>query len=414
MTLTTNIAEPIFAGPPEPDLTPAEVIARAHAIAATLVDRQAETEQRTFYAEDTHEAFRDAGFYRILVPRRFGGYDFGIDTFMRVVQILTRACPSTGWMYCLGAAHAHVVGTLFEERVQEEAFAGGEFIAPATVMPSGDAVRTEGGWLLTGTWSYCSGIPYASHFVGHTLVSRAEGEPPEPMMFIVDSSQWTRLDDWGGQLGLKGSGSHSIVMENAFVADYQTIATHMSQVNVTEGTPGRRLHANPEYGGGPLSFMVLEDAVLAVGMAQGALDAYGDLMRSRTTMFPPIVGRAENEDFQFWYGEATGMIATAEAAFHQSIQTWRELCEQGPEAFTVEQELRIAVICREVVRLCWDAVQKYLFPTAGSSAVRQGQRIERVWRDLSMQHSHAGISIFLTTIAKRELTKLEFGVVDEH
>ncbi|WP_436491818.1 acyl-CoA dehydrogenase family protein [Actinokineospora sp. HUAS TT18] len=412
MTLTTTVAENGFAGPPEPDLTPAEVIARAHTIAATLVERQAETEERTFYAEDTHEAFRAAGFYRILVPKRYGGYEFGIDTFMKVTQILTRACPSTGWMFCLGAAHAHMVGTLFNERVQDEVFAGGDFIAPATVMPGGEAERVDGGWILSGKWSYCSGVPYASHFVGHTIVPY--GDDFGPMLFIIDRDQWTRLDDWGGQLGLKGSGSHSIVLDRVFVPDYRTIDTHVSQVSVADGTPGSEIHSNPEYGGGPLSFMVLEDAVLAVGMAQGALDAYGELMSSRTTMFPPIVGRAEDADYQFWYGEATGMIATAEAAFHHAIEQWRDLCEQGPQAFTVEQELRIAVICREVVRLCWDAVQKYLFPTAGSSAVRNGQRIERVWRDLSMQHSHAGISVFLTTIAKRELTKLKFGITDEH
>ena len=61
---------------------------------------------------------------------------------------------------------------------------------------------------------------------------------------------------------------------------------------------------------------------------------------------------------------------------------------------------------------CWHAVENYLFPTAGSSAVRNGERIERVWRDMSMFHSHAGFAIFLSTVAKRELAKARFGVED--
>jgi 3-hydroxy-9,10-secoandrosta-1,3,5(10)-triene-9,17-dione monooxygenase len=237
-----------------------------------------------------------------------------------------------------------------------------------------------------------------------------EDGAPEPMMFAIPRSEWRRLDDWGQQLGLKGSGSHSIKIENGFVPDHRTIRSHLSQLTVTDGTPGAKLHENPEFGGGPLSFMVLEDAVLAVGIAQGALDAYEELMRSRTTMFPPIVPRTEDADYQFWYGEASALIATAEAAFFNAVKQWQDACEEGPAAFTVERELRIAAICRQVVRLCWQAVEAHIVPTAGSSSVRNGERIERVWRDLSMQHSHAGIAVFLSTIAKREFTKAHFNI----
>ena len=73
--------------PPETGLTPAQIIARAAEIGPTLVERQAETEERTSYAPDTHEAFREAGFYRLLVPRRYGGYEFDIATFVRHARI---------------------------------------------------------------------------------------------------------------------------------------------------------------------------------------------------------------------------------------------------------------------------------------------------------------------------------------
>ncbi|MHC0430273.1 acyl-CoA dehydrogenase family protein [Streptomyces sp. O3] len=410
MTVTTHAPAEQASAVPEPDLTPADLLSRAEAIAATLVKRQAETEQRTFYAPDTHEAFAAAGLYRILVPRRFGGYEFGVDTFMRVVMTLTRACSSTGWMYCLGAAHPQAVATLFDERVQAEVFADGDFICPATVAPSGTAERTpDGDWLIDGTWNYCSGSPYATHFVGHTLVFPEDADEPHPMLFIAPRDQFRRLDDWGDQLGLKGSGSHSITLENGRVPDHCTLPGHLSQTAVGQDLPGASLHANPMYSGGVLTFMVLEDAALAVGMALGALDAYEELLRSRHTIFPPIVPRVADPDFQFHYGEASGLIATAEAAFLNAIQQWHDAAEEG---FTQERELRVVTICREVVKLSWRAVQGHLYPTAGSSAVRHGTRMERVWRDLSMQQSHAGISVFLNSIANREFTKARFGVAD--
>jgi 3-hydroxy-9,10-secoandrosta-1,3,5(10)-triene-9,17-dione monooxygenase len=80
---------------PEPGLTAAAVIARAQGMIPELVARQAETEDRGYYAPDTHAQFARNGFYRILVPRRYGGYEFGIDVFLRVCMALSRGCPST-------------------------------------------------------------------------------------------------------------------------------------------------------------------------------------------------------------------------------------------------------------------------------------------------------------------------------
>jgi 3-hydroxy-9,10-secoandrosta-1,3,5(10)-triene-9,17-dione monooxygenase len=412
MTTATSVSGSTVLPPPEPDLTAADIIARAQALAPALVERQAETEERTFYAPDTHEAFTEAGFYRILVPRRYGGYEFGVDTFLRVAMAITRGCPSTGWMYLFGAAHALAVATLFDERAQAELFGSGHFVCPATVAPGGSAERAaDGGWIVDGTWSYCSGAPYATHFLGHALVASGTDEPPQPLLFVVGRDQWTRLDDWGTSLGLRGSGSHSLTIERGYVPSHHTLdRTHLSQINVTGGTPGRLLHDNSMYGGGPLSFMLLELGALAVGMAQGALDTYEELMRSRTTIYPPIVPRAEDPDYQLRYGEAAGKIAAAEAALDGAVRQWRDACARGPAAFAPEQEWRLATISREVIRLCWGAVEGHLFPTAGSSSVRRGERLERVWRDLSMLHSHGGTAVVLGAMASHQLARTRFAV----
>jgi 3-hydroxy-9,10-secoandrosta-1,3,5(10)-triene-9,17-dione monooxygenase len=401
-----------FPLPPEPGLTPADVIARAEALLPLLIAEREAVEERTYYSVRIHEEFGKAGFYRMLVPARYGGYEFGLQTFMRVVMTLARGCPSTAWMFCLGAVHAVAAATVFEERAQEELFATGEFIAPATVIPSGTAERAEDGWVLDGTWAYCSGAPYATHFMGHTMVDPGDGGGPRPMLFVIPRAQWTRLDDWGDQMGLKGSGSHSIAIRRQTIPDHYLVRAHLSQYTVTEDSPGVRLHANPLYGGGPLSFMQFEAAALAVGMAKGALDSYAELMRSRTTSFPPITRRTENPDFQVWFGEASGRIGAAEAIVLEGTRQWTELAETGPAAFTKEREWHLATLCREAIRLAWEAVHRYLFPTAGSSAVRRGQHIERVWRDMSMMQSHAGIAVVLTTMANRELVKAYFGIAD--
>src|SRR5690348_7104854 len=100
---------------PEPQLTPEEIVARAHALREQVVAEAADAEERGTYSPELHERFVAAGFHRILQPRRFGGYEFGLDTFYRVIIEIASADASIGWNLCLGSAHALQVGAFFSE-----------------------------------------------------------------------------------------------------------------------------------------------------------------------------------------------------------------------------------------------------------------------------------------------------------
>jgi 3-hydroxy-9,10-secoandrosta-1,3,5(10)-triene-9,17-dione monooxygenase len=375
--------------PPDTTLTPAQMIARAAEIGPTLVARQAETEERTCYAPDTHEAFREAGFYRLLVPRRYGGYEFDIPTFMRVIMHISRGCPSTGWQLCLAHAHTLLVAAWFPERAQDELFKDGDFLCPSVAAPVGRAQRTGDGFLiLNGTHHYCSGAPYGTHYLGQTLPP----DPGPPMLFVAPRSEWTMLDDWGHTLGLKGSGSNSIVFEDGRIPEYYALEnTMMLDVDNSDGTPGQRLHGNPMYLGRALSFFGLEFGALVTGMVEGALDEYLTLITTKTTHRPPIIQRALDPDYQRWYGHARAKLETAKAAVFNAADQWMDACrlqvEEGVH-FGAEEDLRINAITQESIKLCWDAMHEHAFRTAGSSAANDGQRMQRVWRDMSMVRSH--------------------------
>lgn len=409
-TARTSTDDPSVAGQPAPSAT--ELLARARAMAPELVEQQARTEQRGYYSEHTHQQFSRAGFYRILVPRRFGGYQLDLASFFGVAMALARGCPSTAWMYSRGAIHALTAASLFSERAQAELFGSGEFIAPAKLVPGGSAERTaEDGWLLNGMWANCSGAPYATHFIGHLMVEQGMGSGPVPMMFVAPRTEWTGLADGDQQIGLRGSGAYGVAIVNGRIPSYfALLGTQLSEVAASDGNPGRALHGNPEYGGSPFSYLVLERAVLAVGIAKGALDAYEELIRSRKTLLPPIVERSLDPDYQYWYGEAMGLIATAESAIAEAVRQWSDACGSTVPAAGNEAELRLAAICRQVIQLCWQGVEHYLFPTAGASAASHGGRLERIWRDMSMMHSHPGISMTRSAIASRELAKSRLGL----
>jgi 3-hydroxy-9,10-secoandrosta-1,3,5(10)-triene-9,17-dione monooxygenase len=363
-----------------------------------------------------HEEFVRAGFYRLYVPRRYGGYEFDVPTYMRVMLELSRGCPSAAWCVALASAHALQVGSWFDERAQDEIFGDGDFRAAAVAAPIGPATRTDGGWELNGKVSYASGVPYSTHYMGQALMP-VDGELPEGMpdpmlLFVAPRSEWTMLDDWGMHLGLKGSGSQSIRFEASSIPTHWALEnTFMVDVNVDGGTPGLRLHGNPMYGGRALGAFTLTLAALAVGMGYNALDEYEQHLRTKMTPLPPFRLRMYDDDFQRYFGAAMGKLAMAEAALTSGAEQYMELCRRYAEEgipYSYGDDMRVGIIAREAYMLVWDVVQGDIFRTSGSSAAKRGERIERIFRDMAMLSSHR--NTMLRDWAFRELARAHLGI----
>jgi 3-hydroxy-9,10-secoandrosta-1,3,5(10)-triene-9,17-dione monooxygenase len=394
---------------PEPDLTPREIVARAAAMRPKLVELQADTEARTFYSEQTDREFTEAGFYRILQPRRFGGYEFDMPTYFRVVIELSRGCPSTGWCFCLAGAHVLQVASMYSEQAQREFFGpDGHFACASFGAPVGVAKPQDGGYVLDGTWPYASGIPYSTHFMGQTLLHPED--PTDPgLMFVIPREKFTRLDDWGDVLGMVGSGSHSIRIDEAWIPEHHTVPEFMVDLQVEGGTVGYELHGNPMYAGRTLGFFQGEFGAITVGIAKAALDEYERIITDKPFAWNPAFKRYELEHYQRYVGEAMAEIACAEAAVIQGAEQWMELARQNVEEgrpFSAEDDARLQALQDTACRIAWHAVEGILFRTGGSSSARNGQRMQRYWRDMSTYWSHntpAQRDFLLTRLGRMKL-----------
>jgi 3-hydroxy-9,10-secoandrosta-1,3,5(10)-triene-9,17-dione monooxygenase len=391
-----------------------ELIARAIALRPRLVEQQAEVEERTYYSREMHEEFQRAGFYRMFVPRRYGGLEVSVPTFMRVIVEVARGCPSTAWCLALTSNHALMVGSWFPEEAQDEAFADGRFTCASVAAPVSEPARkVDGGWELRGKVSYCSGIPYSTWFMGQALTPGDESGTPGPMLlFVAPKGTWRMLDDWGDILGFKGSGSQSILFEGGRIPDrYVLEETSMINVDVGRGTPGVALHGNPMYGGRALSIFTMCLAAVMVGAAYNALDEYEAQMEARRTTMPPIVPRKLDPDFQRYFGAGWAKTATAEAALRDCAEQHMELCRRQAEEgtpYTYEDDMLLGCIGREVMVQTWETVQSDLVRTIGASLMKEGERIERIYRDLSIGNAHRNTS--LRDWAYRELALAHFGL----
>jgi 3-hydroxy-9,10-secoandrosta-1,3,5(10)-triene-9,17-dione monooxygenase len=395
---------------PEPDLTPNAMVERAIAMRPRLLELQEEAEERGYYAEEIHEDFQRAGFYRTLQPRRYGGYEFDFGTMFRIAIELGRACPSSAWCLIFGAAHVQPFASHFPEQTQDDVFGpSGEFIAPHSARPQGRAKRVDGGYVLDGLWDWCSGVPYATVFMGTTLLMQ-EGGPPEVLVAVVPREQYTMLDDWGGDhiLGMRGSGSNSVRIDKQFVPEGYVVPLDWNNVDLSQGTEGSRLHGNPMYLGRTTALYAGELVAPIIGAARAALDAYEHMMRNKLTTLPPQVPRYTDPDYQRNFGLALGLVDSAEALLLAAARQQMEIFAQWREGenLPIAEDMRMYGMVQRAGLMACEAVE-LLFHTAGSSAARKTQTLQRYFRDVSMLRGHPSAQYL---VSARWFAATYFGV----
>lgn len=366
----------------------AEMVARARALRPMFEEHRAATTRLRHPPAVVHEAIEKAGFYRLLMPRRYGGLEGDVTTHVRVWMELARADMSAAWYGCLAANHPLQVASWFEERAQDEIFGAGDFRAPAVIMPlSRPARRVADGWELNGKVSYCSGVPYSTHYLGQAIA-----EDGTPIVFVAPRSAYTILDDWGDLIGLKGSGSNSIVFEGARVPGHWVLEeARMAEIDVSNDGPGVRLHGNAMYAGRTACFFAMSVAATLVGAGLGALDEFDRLLRTRQTTRAPIRPRMEDAEFQRVFGAATAKLRAAESlvvsAAEQHMRNCRAAVEEG-QPYTYGRDQTLAAIVREAGAMAWDSMQGLIYRYAGSSASREGEWLEQVFRDMATGWGH--------------------------
>ena len=386
-----------------------ELLARAEQLAPELIGRQPETEARAQYSRAVHEQFSAAGLLQDPGPRRYGGYQLGSDAFFGVSMVLAQGCPSTAWMFSRGAIHALTAASLFSERAQDEIFAAGEFIAPATLVPGGTAERAaDGGWLLNGIWANCSGAAYASHFIGHLMVEPPMGGPQLPMMFIAPRAEWRSVDDGDPQLGLRGGGSDSVAIVNGRIPGYfALLGTQLSECTQRgDAGPGAARRPGVQRFGLQLPGV---GARLAGGRYRqgcaGCLRGTGPLAQD---LVPPIADRYLDSDYQYWFGEAIGLVATAEAALPMRSGSGGPVRDGAATGSADRTAAGGGLPTGDPVVL---AGRRALpVPDRGHQRARPGDRLERLWRDISMLHGQSGSALAMSTIASRDLARSRLGL----
>lgn len=394
---------------PEPDLTPDAMLERVRAMRPILRERQSVCEEIGRLPEETNREFAEAGFYRILQPRRFGGYEFDVRDFMRVMTEVSRGCSDSGWVLTLTAGHPASFLAGFEEKAQREVYGEtGDARVPGAAMPSGTAIPAAGGYTVKGAWDYCSGCDIATHFLGGLMVIDPETKAPGAYGFVLcDREDFVIVKNWD-VFGMQGTGSHRIVIEERILPAHRVLKFSDVTLQQWFPRPGRVLFTNPLYHGPFVSLLICSLVAVSVGAARGALDVYEQNLREKKSPMPPFPWRWEMPDFQHIYGDAQGLVDTAEAASLELASRYMEFSRRAMEGGTVapEEERRFVRMGQECIHLAAEAVDT-MFQTSRTSSAKKSSVLGRYFRNLAVIRTHAFAQ---THQSSTNAARLRFGL----
>ena len=266
-------------------------------------DAAAAAERGSSSAEH-HEAFREAGFYRILQPRRYGGYQFGMGTFLRVIAEIGRGDPGSAWGLCLASGHALHLASFYPEEGQAELFGPTASSAARSARSPRPGGARPGGWRVSGRWDYCVGHHLVDALHGHGLRAGRADRRHRPARAGRGPR---RLGRWADHRAERDRLEHRRARRRPRPgALRRALDWKEYDPDAHGGSPGFRLHGDPLYIGRILTFFMAELAAPMVGAVFAALDEYEHIAHTRGTSFPPRMPRTESSFVQSGCGEAMG------------------------------------------------------------------------------------------------------------
>lgn len=359
-----------------------ELVARARAIGPRLRERADAADAARNLPGETIREFAEAGLFRVLQPKRWGGYEMHPSVFFDVLMTLAEYDMSSAWVYGVVGCHPYELA-LFHDRAQREVWAedSGTLVS-SSYQPVGKVEPVEGGFRLSGRWGFSSGSMHCQWVLLGALVPPTEpGGPPDMRTFLVPRSDY-RIEDTWQVFGLKATGSHDIIVEDAFVPDYRT---HRAADGFMCTNPGQAENQAPLYSLPWAQIFVRSVSSAAIGASRGAIGVFLDIARSRIST---NTGKQSKSD-PFALAAAARAYAQVdemEATLHRNFDRLMHHAEAGT-AIPAEDRLLYRYQSSTVVRRCAALVDE-LLPLLGGRAIYLSSPIVRYWLDLNAGRAH--------------------------
>lgn len=359
----------------EPDR---DVIARATTLVPLIREHAVKSSEERRVVPEVMDALEEAGLFKLLVPRRFGGLETNLRTMLECVAEAGRGDGSTAWAVALLNVCTWF-STTFSDEAQEEMFSTPDAKACGIFSPPLKSERVDGGYLISGRWAYSSGS-FAATWA--TLGIGVEGDDPRALA-LIPSSAWTIEPTWFVS-GMKGSGSDTIVIEDHFVPDHR-IQRFTDMVEGAFRTSHKADEQNANMAFIPVAAIILVGA--QIGLARHAMERTLEKLPPKNVAYTCYTNARNSPTHQVGVAEAASLFDQAEMLLQRSCADVDGAAARGVQLDRLTRA-RVRMDTGKIGELVKDGVDK-LMTANGASSFADANVLSMIWRDSEIAGRHA-------------------------
>ena len=354
-----------------------EIVARARALIPLLRERAVEGEANRVVNSDTVRRMKEAGLFRVLQPKRWGGYELGQRALAEVQIALAEGDMSVAWIYGILSVHSLHIG-LMEDRAAQDVWGQDTSVLVASpYMPGGKATPIEGGYEFSGRWSYSSGCDHCDWtFLGGFV----NGDPSDYRSFLLPRKD-AKIDDSWRTTGLRATGSQDIVVDRAFVPEYRT---HRFIDGFTGNNPGKAVNHHPLFAMPHQLIFMRAITSGQIGALQHMVDLFTAYAKDKVFMGSET---AKDPDAQFAVASAVAGIDEMKKSMFANFEIMLDYAERNempPIEMRHMMRFQSASVADRSVKLA-----EAMLTLSGGGGVYDKSNMSRIYRNMLTGRQHA-------------------------
>jgi alkylation response protein AidB-like acyl-CoA dehydrogenase len=367
----------------------AELVDRARALAPLLKENAAEGEQTRRVVQESIDALADAGLFKLMVPRRYGGHETSLGTLLDVCAEVGAADGGTSWVVTLLNAGAWMT-SLFPVQAQDEVF-GADPAAKVSgvVTPTSTSVKVEGGYRVSGRWYYNSGSWHADWAVLGIPFTDDDGKVVDQGIALIPRTDTTLEETWF-VAGMRSSGSNCLVAQDVFVPEHRTLSVSAA---IEGDYRSERLADEPLYRSAFVSVLALSLIGPQLGLGRAALELVREASGKKPISHTFFETQAESAGFQLQVAKAALMLDTAGLHAHRAARDLDEAAARG-EFPTYETRARVRADVGYAAEHVTGAIE-LLLTAHGAASFAEVNPMQRIWRDSATAARHAIVAPYV-------------------
>jgi 3-hydroxy-9,10-secoandrosta-1,3,5(10)-triene-9,17-dione monooxygenase len=359
-----------------------ELVRRAEALQPLLMKNAAESDRGRRAHEDNIRAIAEAGLFRLMVPKRYGGYEGSLRNHLEVSAALGETCGGTAWVVALTNVCAWFTG-LFPKHAQDEVFgANPDARVSGVFTPSTQSRRVDGGLVISGKWYFSSGSLHADWAMVGVIEHDANGAFKKQYLALVPMSELSIEDTWY-TAGMRASGSNCIVGNEVFVPDHRL----MDILGAVQGEYPSEFKDEAAYRAAFVPFAALILTGPQLGMGRAALKYVIEKAPQRAIAYTSFEKQTDSTVFQTQIADAAIKIDTAHLRAFRAADEIDTAARRG-EMLDYTTRARVRADTGVITTHITDAIN-VLLSAHGAGSFAEASPMQRWWRDSNTAARHA-------------------------